>query len=77
MEKEPRHKAAILEKIANVQPYLSAYCEATKMVIKESRNVIDYTPDSNKEELGMVDEFNEEAIDSNSSSRQWYSSTNV
>src|SRR5918911_2240555 len=45
-EKEPRHKAAILEKIANVQPYLSAYYEATKMVIKESHNVIDDTPDS-------------------------------
>ena len=35
MEEEPRHKAAILEKIANVQPYLPAYYEATKMVMKE------------------------------------------
>ena len=35
MEEEPRHKAAILEKIANVQPFLSAYYEATKMVMKE------------------------------------------
>ena len=33
METEARHKAAILEKIANVQPYLSVYYEATKMVI--------------------------------------------
>ena len=41
MEKDPRHKAAILEKIANVQPYLSAYYEATKMVINSSNFIND------------------------------------
>jgi hypothetical protein len=43
-EQEPRYKAAILEKIASVQPYLSAYYEATKMVIKEGGNVIQHIP---------------------------------
>jgi len=35
MEQQPRHKAAILEKIANIQPFLSAYYEATMMVMKK------------------------------------------
>jgi hypothetical protein len=34
MEKEPRHKAVKLQKIANVQPYMYAYYEATEMVMK-------------------------------------------
>jgi len=32
----PYQKTIILEKIANIQPYLSSYYEATKQVMKES-----------------------------------------
>jgi hypothetical protein len=35
LEKSHFKKVVILEKIASVQPYLSAYYEATKMVMKE------------------------------------------
>jgi hypothetical protein len=37
-EKSPLKKVVILEKIASIQPYLSAYYEATKMVMKEGGN---------------------------------------
>ena len=39
-EQSPLKKVVILEKIASVQPYLSAYYEATKMVMKEGNVII-------------------------------------
>ena len=39
-EQSPLKKVVILEKIASVQPYLSAYYEAMKMVKRESGSVI-------------------------------------
>ena len=39
-EQSPLKKVTILEKIASVQPYLSAYYEATKMVMKEGNVII-------------------------------------
>ena len=38
-EQSPLKKVKILEKIASLQPYLSAYYEASKMVIQESRGI--------------------------------------
>lgn len=37
IEQNPLKKTMILEKIANLQPYLSAYCEATKEVIEGAK----------------------------------------
>ena len=39
LEKSPLKKVVILEKIAAVQPYLSAYYESTKMVMGEGKNL--------------------------------------
>ena len=68
-EKEPRHKAAILEKIANVQPYLSAYYEATKMVIQESHSFVM----NNSSSFGSSDAIQEKLLAShdNFDSRGW------
>ena len=51
MEQETRHKAAILEKIANIQPFLSAYYEATKYVMKEGKVV------NNSSNIPALDRF--------------------
>lgn len=53
LEQGPFKKACILEKIANVQPYLSAYYEATKMVVET--NAATNKPEPRQQEPETVD----------------------
>jgi hypothetical protein len=56
-EQSPLKKVIILEKIASVQPYLSAYYEATKMVMKEGSII-----SSNDDNFGSIDDSQEELL---------------
>ena len=67
-EQSPLKKVIILEKIASVQPYLSAYYEATKMVMKEGSII-----SSNDDNFGSIDDSQEELLASRDifQSRGW------